>query len=64
MALKDFEASSGDVGYLKEARSKAMTALVRGHSLDVKQSAGIIAVAAGFVHMSKASKRSSPLTSP
>ena len=57
MSLKDFKASSGNVRFLEIARSKAMTALVQGHCLDVKLSAAIIAVSAGYVHMSKASTR-------
>lgn len=56
MSLKNFEASSGSVRFLETAHSKAMDALVQGHSLDVKLSAAIIAVSAGYVHMSKASK--------
>lgn len=57
MALKDFEASRGDVDFLKVARGKAMTALVQGRTLDVKLSAAIIAVAAGYVYMSKVRER-------
>eukprot|EP00752_Nemacystus_decipiens_P006605 g5942.t1 len=53
MSLKNFEASNGNVRFLETAHSKAMTALVQGHSLDVKLSAAIIAVSAGYVHMSK-----------
>lgn len=56
MSLKDFQASNGNVRYLEVARSKAMTALVQGHTLDVKLSAATIAVAAGYVAMSKASE--------
>ena len=53
MSLKNFQASNGNVRFLEIAHSKAMTALVQGHSLDVKLSAAIIAVSAGYVHMSK-----------
>lgn len=55
MSLKNFKASRGNVRFLETAHSKAMTALVQGHSVDVKLSAATIAVAAGYVHMSKAS---------
>lgn len=53
MSLKNFEASNGNVRFLETAHSRAMTALIQGHSLDVKLSAAIIAVSAGYVHMSK-----------
>ncbi|CAN0185850.1 unnamed protein product, partial [Ectocarpus fasciculatus] len=53
MSLKDFEASKGNTRFLETARSKAMTALVQGHNLDVKLSAAIIAVSAGYIHLSK-----------
>ncbi|CAB1109347.1 unnamed protein product [Ectocarpus sp. CCAP 1310/34] len=53
MALKNFEASKGNVRFLETAHSKAMTALVQGHTLDVKLNAAVIAVSAGYVHMSK-----------
>ena len=56
MSLKNFEASRGNVRYLETAQDKAMTALVQGHTLDVKLSAAIIAVSAGYVHMSKVSE--------
>lgn len=55
MSLKDFEASKGNARFLEVARSKAMTALVQGHTLDVKLGAAIVAVSTGYVHMSKAS---------
>ncbi|CAB1112091.1 unnamed protein product [Ectocarpus sp. CCAP 1310/34] len=55
MALKNFEASKGNVRFLETAHSKAMTALVQGHALDVKLNAAVIAVSAGYVHMSKVS---------
>lgn len=63
MSLKNFEASQGNVRFLDAAHSKAMTALVQGHMLDVKLSATIIAISAGYVHMSKASSvpRPSPI---
>lgn len=64
MSLKDFDASGGDVEFLKDARSKAMTALVQGHSLDVKLSAAIIAVAAGYVYRSKVIYLAPCLTAP
>lgn len=54
MALKDYEASRGDVDYLKIAREAAMKAVVLG-ALDVKLSAAIIAVSAGYVYKTKAS---------
>ncbi|CAM9644246.1 unnamed protein product, partial [Ectocarpus sp. 12 AP-2014] len=53
MSLKNFEASQGNVRFLEAAHSKAMTALVQGHTLDVKLSATIIAISAGYVHVSK-----------
>lgn len=53
MGLKNFKASKGNVRYLETAHDKAMTALVTGHTLDVKLSASIIAVSAGYVHTSK-----------
>lgn len=55
MSLKNFEASKGKVRFLETAHSKAMTALVQGHTLDVKLSATVIAVSTGYVHMSKVS---------
>ncbi|CAB1108795.1 unnamed protein product [Ectocarpus sp. CCAP 1310/34] len=58
MALKNFTASKGQVRFLDEARSKALTALVQGHTVDVKLSAAVIAVSAGYVF---ASKTESPL---
>ncbi|CAM9218603.1 unnamed protein product, partial [Ectocarpus sp. 12 AP-2014] len=58
MALKNFIASSGKVRFLDVAHSKAMTALVQGHTVDVKLSAAVIAVSAGYVF---ASKTDSPL---
>lgn len=57
MPLKNFEASDGKIRFLETAHSKAMTALVQGHCLDVKMSAAIIAVSAGYVHMSKVCQR-------
>ncbi|CAM9388126.1 unnamed protein product [Ectocarpus fasciculatus] len=53
MSLKNFEASKGKVRFLETAHSKAMTALVQGHTLDVKLTATVIAVSTGYVHMSK-----------
>eukprot|EP00903_Cladosiphon_okamuranus_P009444 g9004.t1 len=53
MPLKDFEASGGDVGFLKDARSQAMAAFVQGHCLDVKLNAAMIAISAGYVYTSK-----------
>lgn len=53
--LKLFKASAGDVDYLKDAFSKAGTALVQGNTLDVKIGAALIAVSAGYVFRSKAS---------
>lgn len=53
MSLKNFEASKGNARFLETAHSRAMTALVQGHTLDVKLSAAVIAVSAGYVHMSK-----------
>lgn len=53
MALKNFQASKGNVRFLETAHGKAMTALVQGHTLDVKLGAAIIAVSAGYVYMSK-----------
>ena len=41
--------------YLKDAFSKAGTALVQGNTLDVKIGAALIAVSAGYVYRSKAS---------
>ncbi|CAM9515693.1 unnamed protein product, partial [Ectocarpus sp. 13 AM-2016] len=58
IALKNFTASRGQVRFLDEARSKAMTAVVQGHTVDVKLSAAVIAVSAGYV---SASKTESPL---
>ncbi|CBN75537.1 conserved unknown protein [Ectocarpus siliculosus] len=58
MALKNFTASGGNVRFLDVAHSKAMTALVQGHTVDVKLSAAVIAVSAGYVF---ASKTDSPL---
>ncbi len=63
MSLKDFQASGGDVEFLKHARRRAMAALVQGHSLDVKLSAAIIAVSAGYVHVCKVSSRDARATS-
>ncbi|CAM9600789.1 unnamed protein product [Ectocarpus sp. 4 AP-2014] len=60
MSLKNFEASQGNVRFLDVAHSKAMTALVQGHTLDVKLSATMIAISAGYVHVSKASSIESP----
>ncbi|CBJ33668.1 Hypothetical leucine rich repeat protein [Ectocarpus siliculosus] len=53
MSLKNFEGSKGNVRFLETAHSKALTALVQGHTLDVKLSAAVIAVSAGYIHMSK-----------
>lgn len=55
MSLTNFEASNGNVKFLDTAHKQAEIALVQGHSLDVKLSAATIAVAAGYVYMSKAS---------
>lgn len=55
MSLKNFEASKANVRFIEAAHNKAMTALVQGHTLNVKLSAAIIAVSAGYVFMSKAS---------
>lgn len=64
MALKHFEASRGNVDFLKTAHSKAMTALVQGHTLDVNLSAGIIAIAAGYVWISKVGESASAVPTP
>lgn len=57
MSLKNFEASNGNVRFLEEARSKAVTAFIQGHTLEVRLTAAIIAVAAGYVHMSTVRRR-------
>lgn len=55
MFLKNYEASNGDVRFLEEAHSQAMAIFFQDHPLDVRLSAATIAVAAGYVHMGKAS---------
>lgn len=58
MSLDDFAASGGEVKHLEKARDKAMEALSQGHTLDLKArfSAGVIALAAGYVGNSKVKK--------
>lgn len=55
MALKEYQASGGDLDELKEASRKARTALITGKTLDIKMSAATIAISASYVYKSKAS---------
>lgn len=48
--LRYFHPSGGDVKFLEEARSNAMIAFAQGHSLDVRLSAAVIEVSAGYVY--------------
>lgn len=54
MSLKEFQATGGDLDELKEASKNARTALLTGKTLDIKMSAAIINISAGYVYRSKA----------
>ncbi|CAM9974635.1 unnamed protein product [Ectocarpus sp. 4 AP-2014] len=53
MSLKEFQATGGDLDELKEASKNARTALLTGKTLDIKMSAAIINISAGYVYRSK-----------
>lgn len=57
MSLKEFQATGGDLDELKEASKHARTALLTGNTLDIKISAAIINISAGYVYRSKVRMR-------